>query len=359
MGRPARGALMVVFSAALSFLPPAALGALADEGAPVAPALASPRIRPPDGVLKHVDAPALAVPRASSAALQTGRELVVLVGGYQSCACPDDGTFDLLTRRLVEGGFDVLRFGTDPRFPYDTYGAIAPSAIALRDQIRSVAAGYGAVHVVAHSMGGVVADQAFASGLGSGDGVATYVSWSAPHSGSDAARALSITRAVGRGMGDPLRESLLWLQLEADSDAVRDLARAHPVAPPAGIVRLDLREASDVLVTARDARDPGVTSRVLSGTIEGHGGILTDPRAIDQTVRTIADRRVPPDDRSQILARAAEQESARVGTAVFAAICVLAAMACLMTLAGRTSPVVFLEQNIGRFLPRGRRRPCV
>ena len=359
MRRRVFASLTSVLTAGLFLLPPAALGALADEGTPVVPAPASPRIRPPDGVLRQVDAPALAVPLASGAARAAGRELVVLVGGYQSCACPDDGTFDLLARRLVEDGFDVLRFGTDPRFPYDTYGPIAPSAIALRDQVRSVGPGYDAVHIVSHSMGGVVADQAFASGLGARDGVATYVSWSAPHSGSDAARAISITRAVGRGLGAPLRESLLWLQLEADSDAVRDLARARPVPPPARVVRLDLREASDVLVTARDARDPGVTSRVLSGPLEGHGGILTDPRAIDQTLRTITDRRVPPDDRSQLLARAAEQESERVGTAVFAAICILAAMACLATLAGRTPPVVFLERNIGRFLPRGRRRPCV
>jgi hypothetical protein len=205
-------------------------------------------------------------------------------------------------------------------------------------------------------MGGVVADRAFANGLSSSDGVVSYVSWSAPHSGSDAARAITLTRALSGGSG--LRESLLWLDLEADSDAVRDLAFTQAVAPPAGVVRLDLREATDVLVTERDARNPGVTSRILTGAVEGHGGILTDPQAIDQTVRTITERRVPPDERSRVLRLAAAQESRRIGGATLTLICAIAFAACLASLVTRTPIASALSDALGAFVPRGKRRPC-
>lgn len=355
--------LSAALCVALTFLPAAARIALADDGSPIAPASASPAVRPPLGVLRHVDAPRLVAPAAPiapriAAPIQGSKELVVLVGGYQSCACPDDGTFAALTPQLIARGFDVVRFGADPRFPYDTYGPVEPSAINLRDEIRSLSGAYAAVHVVAHSMGGVVADSAFSSGLGRSDGVISYVSWSAPHSGSDAARAMTLARAVSAGTGDPLRESLLWFQIEAHSDAVRDLALARAIPPPAGVVRLDLREATDVLVTARDARDPGVTSRVLSGSIEGHGGILTDPQAIDQTVRTITERRVPPDGRSRALALAAAEASDRIGGAILSLICVIALAACLTALIGRTPMAMAFSDALGAFVPRGKRRPC-
>ena len=350
--------LSLGLSLTLPFLPAAALVASADEGSPVAPATASPRIRPPMGVLRHVDAPTIFASVPSTAASTRSNELVVLVGGYQSCACPDDGTFSVLTTRLTAAGFDVVRFGTDPRFPYDTYGLIEPSAVNLRDEIRSLSGQYEAVHLVAHSMGGVVADRAFANGLGRSDGVVSYVSWSAPHSGSDAARAMALTRAVSGGSADPFRESLLWINLEAHSDAVRDLALTHAVAPPPGVVRLDLREATDVLVTERDAHDPGVTSRVLTGAVEGHGGILTDPQAIDQTVRTITERRVPPDERSHVLTLAAAEGSRRIGGAILTLICIIAFAACFASIVGRTPVAARLADTLGTFFPRGKRRPC-
>ena len=347
--------LVAAVALALPFLAAPALVASADEGSPPAPTSASPRIRPPIGVLRHVDAAQTAVPSVAPA---PARELVVLVGGYQSCACPDDGTFDALRDRLArEGNFDVIRFGTDPRFPYDTYGPIAPNARNLRDQIRSVSSGYGGVHVVTHSMGGVVADEAFTEGLSRDDGIISYVSWSAPHSGSDAARAIRLTQALTGGARG-LRESLLWLQMEADSPAVVDLARARAPAPPAGVVRLDLREASDLLVTARDAADPGVPSRILTGAVEGHGGILKDPQAIDQTIRTIADRRVPPDDRSLVLRLAAEHESRRIGDAVFVALSALTCVALLTAILLRGPAAASLGNALRAYLPRADRRSC-
>ena len=348
--------LVAAVALALPFLAAPALVASADEGSPPAPTSASPRIRPPIGVLRHVDAAQTAVPSVAPA---PARELVVLVGGYQSCACPDDGTFDVLRDRLSGlDHFDVIRFGTDPRFPYDTYGPIAPNARNLRDEIRAASTDYAGVHIVTHSMGGVVADQAFAQGLSRDDGVISYVSWSAPHSGSDAARAIGLTRALTGSAGGGLRESLLWFQMEADSFAVADLAIARPPAPPAGVVRLDLREASDLLVTARDAADPGVPSRILIGPVEGHGGILKDPQAIDQTIRTMVERRVPPDERSRALRIVAEQESRRVGDSVLVAVCVLACVACLTAMLLRGPASAPLGKALRAYLPRADRRSC-
>ena len=349
-----RGVLVVLVAVALPFLPARAFVASADEGSPVAPASVGPQLRPPAGVLRHVEADRLATsyePRVH------GKELVVLVGGYQSCACPDDGTFDVLRTRLAgDGGYDVVRFGADARFPYDTYGRIAPNARNLRDEIRALSPAYDGVHIVTHSMGGVVTDQAFAQGLSHEDGVVSYVSWAAPHSGSDAARALLAARTIAGGTSGPLREGLLWLRMEPDSPAVLDLALATPVAPPAGVVRLDLRESSDVLVTPRDALDPGVPSRLLTVTAEGHGGILSDPAAIDLTVRTIADRRVPPEDRPRALVAVAEKQSDELGGYVLGIVCVLACIGCASALISRTTSP--FSDALARFLPRASRRPC-
>lgn len=348
---------MLTVALTLPFVTAMTLAASADEGSPVAPTPVSPPLRPPLTVLRHVDAP-LASPPAEEPQ-RPERELVVLVGGYQSCACPDDGTFTALRGRLAaDPRFDVVRFGADPRFPYDSYGAVDPNAAMLRDQIRSLAPGYGAVHIVAHSMGGVVADRAFGLGLSRSDGVATYVSLAAPHSGSDAARTLTITRRLTGDAGAAFRGSLLWLRMEPESPAVEDLARARPVPPPSGVVRLDLREMTDVLVTGRDARDPGVESRILTGAIEGHGGILDDPQAIDQTIRTIVERRVPPDERSRALLAAAQQGSERTGTLVLATLLALAVVATLSALASRSPFVAPFSSALAAFLPRARRKPC-
>lgn len=340
----------------LPYLAAEAVVASADEGSPEPRVGASPPIRPPMGVLRHVDAARTAMP--SQVASPARSEVVVLVGGYASCACPDDGAFDALRKRLATmPGYTVVRFGDDPRFPFDSSGAIEPNAISLRDQVRVLGRDHDAVHIVTHSMGGNVADRAFANGLSREDGVATYISWAAPHSGSDAARAITLTR-IATGAGDgAFRESLLWLRMEPDSPAVRDLARARPIPPPPGVVRLDLREATDVLVTARDARDPGVASRILTGAVEGHGGILSDPEAIDLTLRTITTRRVPPDERSVALRRAADAESERAGSTVLGVLCLLVIAACVGAVITRLPPRRVVR-GLEAFLPRARPRPC-
>lgn len=330
-------------------LAPIATPRVAADDAPVAtPAVGPVALRAPVAVLRSVEAARSSI--APTIAGDRSKQAVVLVGGYQSCAC--DSTFDALTRDLIAQGFEVKRFGADPRYPYDTYGNVEANAIHLRDEVRAIARDHAGVHIVTHSMGGVVADRAFANGLSAADGVISYVSWSAPHAGSDAARAIQAVDALSPGTAG-LRDGLLWLGMEPDSPAVRDLARARPVPRPSGVVRLDLREATDVLVTARDSRDPGVASLTLTGALEGHGGILTDPAAIDLTVRTLTSRRVPADERSLALAVASERGSAALGTLVLLGLCLACAGACVYGTFVR-GPL----QGATRLLPRASRRRC-
>lgn len=284
-------------------LPALALVASADEGPPLPSADAGPPLRPPLTVLRAVERAAPVAATASG----PKRELIVLVGGYGTGH--DDPTFEVFRARAAEQGYDVIRFGRDLG-TYDTFGAVDANAAQLRDSVRSVSTDYGGVHLVTHSMGGVVADRAFALGLSSADGVTTYVSWAAPHSGSHAAQAMQSVLTVSGPARDDTRTFTTALFRDPDSAAVRDLARAAPPPPPAGVARLDLRLATDALVSSTDARDPGVPSRVLLPTsiddLEGHGGILRNDEALDLTLRTIRSKTVPPDDRGVALRAATD-----------------------------------------------------
>jgi hypothetical protein len=250
--------------------------------------------------------------RASSApaisASAPRKELIVLVGGYASEEDPH--IFDAFRARIAkDGGYDVVRFGQDLGV-YETLGAVDANAVRLRDSVRTASTGYGGVHLVTHSMGGVVADRAFALGLSAGDGVTTYVAWAAPHDGAYAAQALQSTLAVSGPARRDTRAFTTAHFRDPDSAAVRDLARARASAPPPGVVRLDLRLATDGLVSTADARDPGVASRVLLpaslAEMEGHGGILQSKEAFDLTMATIRSHTVPPDERGLALRAASD-----------------------------------------------------
>jgi hypothetical protein len=238
------------------------------------------------------------------------RELIVLVGGLGTDKRPGDDPFKELQARIPNDRYDVVRFGTDFGV-YGTYDPIDDNARHLRDGIRSLSAGYDSVHIVTHSLGGNVADRAFALGLSSGDGVTTYVAWSAPHDGAHAAGMARTALTLSGPARADTRDVAVWADLhDPESAAVRDLARIRAVAPPPGVVRLDLRLATDELVSASDARDPGVESRVLLPTTlrdwEGHGGILENGEALDLTLATIKQKAVPVDDRGVLLRVAAQ-----------------------------------------------------
>jgi len=309
------GAMFVAWAA----MPALALVASADEGPPLPPAAAGPPLRPPITVLRAaVTAPPAPTPSlvASGTVASSKRELVVLVGGLGTDKAPGDNPFEHLQARIPGETYDVMRFGTNFGV-YDTYGSIDDNAVHLRDGIRSLSAGYDSVHIVTHSLGGNVADRAFELGLSSSDGVTTYVAWSAPHDGAHAAQVARRALTLSGPARTDTREVAESLKLhDPESAAVRDLARIRAVAPPVGVVRLDLRLATDALVSSRDARDPGVDSRVLLPTslwdLEGHGGILKNEQALDLTLATIKQKAVPVDRRGVILRAASQVISDRI-----------------------------------------------
>jgi hypothetical protein len=113
------------------------------------------------------------------------------------------------------------------------------------------------------------------------------------------------------------------------------------------VVRLDLRLATDELVSASDARDPGVESRVLLPTTlrdwEGHGGILDNDQALDLTLATIKYKVVPADDRGTVLRTAAQVISDRtsglvegLADPVFAGLCMVIILGGVGALIRRT-----------------------
>jgi PGAP1-like protein len=286
------GAMLVAGAA----LPALALAASADEDPPLRPADAGPPLRPPLTVLRAVEH---VVAAPANPPLAKNKELIVLVGGYASG--DDTHVFDAFRARVArESGYDVVSFGQEIG-AYDTFGALDANATRLRDTIRTLSTSYDSVHIVTHSMGGVVADRAFALGLSATDGVTTYVAWAAPHDGAHAARALQTTLSMSGPARSDTRSFTATYLRDPDTAAVQDMARLRASGPPPGVVRLDLRLATDALVSTADARDPGVASRVLLpgsvAELEGHGGILKSGEALDLTMATIRTRAVPADDR--------------------------------------------------------------
>src|SRR5207245_5367435 len=111
-------------------------------------------------------------------------------------------------------------------------------------------------------MGGVVADRAFADGLSSSHGVAVSVAIASPHSGSKYARVSTAALPLVTPVADIIRAEAVKYSSDPQSLAANDLASFRPVRPPAGVARLDLSLANDVLVSSEDSRDPGVQQRL-------------------------------------------------------------------------------------------------
>src|SRR6266576_319587 len=130
------------------------------------------------------------------------------------------------------------------------------------------------------AMGGAVVDRAFDDGLSAKDGVRTYIAIAAPHSGADFARVPTAVLPLIGPVRDIVRAGATLVARDPESAAARDLATARPIAPPQGVVRLDLSLSTDGFVNRYDAIDPGVDQRVFLPAspgefLDGHGGSLT------------------------------------------------------------------------------------
>lgn len=301
----------VVTAVAFLAVGPGALVAAGDDG----PARSFPPDRPTRTVLRSNDLPELAPPIAAK---QSAKEVILVVSGIGSAS--SDGTYDDILKVFgKDPRYELHRFGGDPAFPYDTLGPLRPNGERLTAEVRELAKTHSAIHIVAHSMGGTVVDDALAHGLSSQDKVVTYIALAAPHNGStEAAIARSALRiAEILGVGAEFREITAAVAIDVGFPAVADLAVVRAAPAPKGIVRLDLRVATDGIVTAPDARTPGVASRVVLPTtakaIEGHGGATTDPQALALIAATVEQRAAPPIGwRERALGAAAEAVSAFV-----------------------------------------------
>ena len=246
-------------------------------------------------------------------------ECIVAVGGLGSdnddFLTPREGdTFGtLLAPFRGDPRYVIHRFGSQLEhpdlFPYKTYGSIDADARALRDFVRSLSSSCRAIHVVAHSMGGDVADRAFSLGLSGADGVQTYLPISTPHNGALIAWLLTRADDMSPAGNEALRtisETLRGMGLQAHdvtSPAVRDLAViTPPLQEPRG-VRVVLRQR---LPTDEIALFPDTRSRLypLEERLpaadgdgmewEGHGHSLTNAEIRDTTVAVIRTGVVPP-----------------------------------------------------------------
>src|SRR5262249_9793686 len=132
-------------------------------------------------------------------------ECIVGVGGLGSKN--DDKTFVALFDRLKDD-YAIHRFGNDPHHPakYDTYGSLDARGLALPDFLRCLAGECRAIHIVAHSMGGDVADRAFSLGLSAADGVVTYLPIATPHNGALLADILTAANDVSDEGNEALRD---------------------------------------------------------------------------------------------------------------------------------------------------------
>ncbi|HEX9494966.1 MAG TPA: hypothetical protein VGA38_04320 [Candidatus Limnocylindria bacterium] len=285
-----------VTAIALSVVGPGALTAAGDDG----PRPPFPSDRPTRSILRPTEI-------ASPAPKPSDKEIILLVSGIGSDA--PDGTFDKLIEALSKDPrYEIHRFGGDPAYPYDTHGSVGANAERLTEEIRALGATHPSIHIVAHSMGGAVADAAFANGLSARDKVVSYISLASPHNGSSGAATSQawLPFAGLFGAGTEMRAISAGFAQDIGSRAVADLAVVRAGPPPPGVVRLDLRMVTDLIVTAPDAWAPGVTRRTLLPTtiesLEGHGGVTTDPRAIALVTSTLAAGRPPElDPRARVL----------------------------------------------------------
>ena len=284
-------------------------------------------------------------------------ECIVAVGGLGSnnddfIPDPKTGqardTFEqLLAPFRNDPRYVILRFGSkledQERFHYDTYGSIDASGRALRDFVRSISGGCQAIHIVAHSMGGNVADRAFSLGLSGADGVVTYQPISTPHNGALIAGILTQADDIGpagnailQAISRDLTAATGVQAHDITKEAVRDLASIPPPHPPRGVVELRQRLASDEIVLLPDHEDRrfdildrfpalhvpdalaavgaaagvgfdlatlnlgGVLQKLLGplAEFEGHGGSLLNRAIRDTTAFVIRHVALPVDDRS-------------------------------------------------------------
>jgi triacylglycerol lipase len=210
---------------------------------------------------RRLEQAAHALPPGADRVAPTGRPVLLVHGfaGTKSC-------WIALTRALRDQGvtvdtFDYLPFGTSVQ---DLADRLAVKVAGLRSET-----GADKVHLVGHSLGGVVIAQALADG-GLASQVDTVVTLAAPFGGSPWATLLPLTATVRalRG-GSPL------------------LRRLAAVPVPDGVRWISLMAAFDVIVPGR--RPLPTRAGVQTVTVDdvGHVGLLMSRPAIGRIVNAL------------------------------------------------------------------------
>lgn len=246
-------------------------------------------------------------PKTPPAAGPTGlgaADCVVHIGGLGSTADSTERAFSALT---IDGA-------ETSALEYDALGKIAAAGETLRAHVARISDRCGAIHLVAHSLGGVVADRAFSKGLSAADRVVTYIPLASPHNGSAMARDLCGVGEVDPDYADLLRRVAALLHLpDPTAEAICDLARVRPPRPPRGVETARLRLVTDPLVLRSDHVGAYFDVRELlpleDTEFEGHGGILRSPQAREIIRRSIEQRAIAADDRGEDERVAAELAS--------------------------------------------------
>lgn len=231
-----------------------------------------------------------------------GPQCIVTIGGLASPTDGSDNDFFAAVLGDLSHSLDhrVLRFGVD-QGTYDTEGAISRSSAELRRAVRAIAGDCGGIHLLAHSMGGLVADRALAKIEPAEFGISTYVSMASPHNGAIMARVVPVAVAAS-----PVIASVAYLAdlagaPDLGSDAVRDLARARrPMRVPRVKEHVRVRMLTDEIVRHVDNFDSRVDVREIAPALRaprewlGHGGIVHSAEVQDLVRTTIGTGRVPP-----------------------------------------------------------------
>ena len=178
--------------------------------------------------------------------------------------------FTLLRRALRKRGFGRVRTMNYSVLTHDVRSA----ARKLGQQVEQLCeeTGYERIHVIGHSLGGVIA-RYYTQCLGGDARVHTLATLGSPHSGTVAARLL------------PVR---LTRQLRPNSDLIAELAA--PVTECRTRFLAFYSDLDQLIVPQRGARidHPQLTARNILLRGVAHMSLPIDPRVIRELVRTLA-----------------------------------------------------------------------
>jgi pimeloyl-ACP methyl ester carboxylesterase len=238
------------------------LGTAREVVAMVACALVDPRWRP-----RREPAPT----RTCHVADAVHRTPVVLVHGYRGSGA----TWSALDRRLQEDGFATVHAGAHDAGDVDVHTLAERLVVTCRSVLR--ATGAPRLHLVGHSLGGVVLRYAVHR-LDLAQDVHTAVTIAAPHRGTPVARLGRVPVAADLRPGSALCTAL---ELAARRDHVRWVA---------------LWSDRDVVVPPRSARltHPALDAENVLVPSQGHLSILRSAVLLDHVSRRLVDAETGP-----------------------------------------------------------------